>query len=88
MDVAFAHAHGIAHRRLQNSLFPFGLVNQMIIRETPMLVQWLLRNEYGKQFSSDEAVRQDKGEKLNSSQLFIFESVVRFVVALDPLSTP
>lgn len=51
----------------------FGLVNQAIVREAPMLVQWLLRNEYGQKISA-ESVLADGSAKLNQSQLFIFEA--------------
>jgi ABC-type uncharacterized transport system fused permease/ATPase subunit len=44
VDAEFKNVHENALHRLTTSL-GFGLVNQAIVRETPMLVQWLLRNE-------------------------------------------
>ena len=40
----------------QNSSFQFNLVHQGIVREAPMLVQWLMRNYYGQHYGSDEAL--------------------------------
>ena len=65
----------VALKRLQLN-WSFGMVNQAIIRETPMLAQWLLRNEHGKRFGDDEAIKIDGGAALNSNMLFIYESVI------------
>ena len=45
VDAEFKNVHRLALHRLTTSL-GFGLVNQAIVREAPMLVQWVLRNEY------------------------------------------
>ena len=52
----------------------FGLMNQFVVREAPMLVQWILRNEYGKRWGDDERLRADSGRALNQAQLFLFNS--------------
>uniref|UniRef100_A0A7S4KUP4 ABC transporter domain-containing protein n=1 Tax=Paramoeba aestuarina TaxID=180227 RepID=A0A7S4KUP4_9EUKA len=52
----------------------FGLVNQAIVREAPMLVQFLLRNSYGQQWGSDEELTKDAGRALNHAQLFLFNA--------------
>ena len=39
-----------------HSSFRFNLVNQAVVREAPMLVQWLMRNYYGLNYGSDEAL--------------------------------
>lgn len=74
-DKRFEAVQEVAEVRLRAN-WSFGIVNQGIIREAPMLTQWLLRNEHGKQFGHDEAVRADGGAALNASNLFIYESVV------------
>mmetsp|Transcript_17915 Transcript_17915/g.50472 ORF Transcript_17915/g.50472 Transcript_17915/m.50472 type:complete len:1265 (+) Transcript_17915:174-3968(+) len=57
--------------RLQKS-WKFGLINQQIVREAPMLLQWLLRNEYGKNWGTDEELCRDGGQELNRAQVFLF----------------
>uniref|UniRef100_A0A7S3V235 ABC transporter domain-containing protein n=1 Tax=Aplanochytrium stocchinoi TaxID=215587 RepID=A0A7S3V235_9STRA len=53
----------------------FGLFNQAIVREAPMLVQWILRNEYSKRaFATNESVQADGGQLLNYNQLFLFNA--------------
>ena len=39
-----------------NQSLRFNLVNQAIVREAPMLVQWLMRNHYGNNYGSDAAL--------------------------------
>jgi ABC-type uncharacterized transport system fused permease/ATPase subunit len=41
---AFDEVSRLAHHRVKVSL-SFGVVSQAIVREAPMLVQWILRNE-------------------------------------------
>ena len=71
----FDSVSALAFHRLKVSL-SFGVVNQAIVRETPMLVQWLLRNEFGKRAGSDESVLADQGQSLNGNMLFIYEAVM------------
>lgn len=77
--VSMLHSH-----RLSTN-WTFGLVNQAIIREAPMLTQWLLRNAYGQQYGSDSAIQADNGVKLNGNQLFIYEAVMNTFDAISRL---
>jgi ATP-binding cassette, subfamily D (ALD), peroxisomal ABC transporter len=71
---SFVEAAKATGRRLQSSM-TFGIFNQAIIREAPMLVQWILRNEYSKRaFVSDADVAKDSGQKLNKDHLFLFNA--------------
>jgi len=74
----------LAFHRLKVSL-SFGVVNQAIVRETPMLVQWLLRNEFGKRAGSDASVLADQGQSLNGNMLFIYEAVMYSFDSLSKL---
>lgn len=59
----------LEYSRLRANFF-FGLVSHAVVREAPMLVQWLLRNAYGLSFGAD-AIGKD-GEKMvaiNSGQV-------------------
>ena len=71
----FGSVMEVALKRLQLN-WSFGMVNQAVIRETPMLAQWLLRNEHGKHFGDDAKIQADGGAALNSNMLFIYESVI------------
>merc|ERR1740130_2255233 len=51
-----------------------------------MLVQWLLRNEFGRNLSEDE-VQADGSARLNQEQIYIFEATNRTFSALAELLT-
>jgi ABC-type uncharacterized transport system fused permease/ATPase subunit len=84
VEEQFGKVYGIQMQRLQES-WNFGLVNQALVREAPMLVQWLLRNSYGQSYGTDQEVADDAGVELNSNQLFIYESVIRSFESLAAL---
>ena len=62
----------------------FGLFNQAIVRESPMLIQYLLRNEFGK-LTSDASISQDAGNALNQQQLFLFNATTHVFEQLGEL---
>ena len=64
----------------------FNLINGAIVREAPFLVQWILRNEYGKKMS-DGDVLKDGGVKLGNAQAFIFDAVTQMFDCMGQLLT-
>lgn len=80
VEFEFNKVHAIQLERLTES-WNFGLVNQALVREAPMLVQWLLRNMYGQ----SHVHADDQGVKDSTKNLFIYESVVRSFESLAAL---
>jgi ABC-type uncharacterized transport system fused permease/ATPase subunit len=72
VEARFGSLLRAAWQRL-NTNWRFGLFNQAIVRESPMLIQYILRNEYGRK-ASDISVTKDSGKKLNEDQLFLFNA--------------
>eukprot|EP00037_Helgoeca_nana_P013920 m.128958 g.128958 ORF g.128958 m.128958 type:complete len:749 (+) comp22301_c0_seq23:1622-3868(+) len=75
----------LEYSRLRANFF-FGLVSHAVVREAPMLVQWLLRNAYGLSFGAD-AIGKD-GEKMvaiNSGQVVIYELTLMAFSSLSRL---
>ena len=56
-----------------NTQWKFGMINQLIVREAPMLVQWQLRSHYGNQFK-DTDMMKDSGQTVNAGQLYLFNA--------------
>lgn len=57
--------------------FAFGLVSHAVVREAPMLVQWLLRNAYGLSFGA-KGIEKDSGVAINSGQVNILSQPASF----------
>eukprot|EP00038_Savillea_parva_P019941 m.29771 g.29771 ORF g.29771 m.29771 type:complete len:1290 (-) comp4631_c0_seq1:347-4216(-) len=74
---------GLEFSRLRANFF-FGLVSHAIVREAPMIVQWLLRNSYGLSLGAD-AVERDNGVTINSGQLIIYEVTLMAFSSLSRL---
>ena len=73
----------VHHRQFET--WKFGLLNQLIVRETPMVVQWVLRNSYGQNWGTDAEVQADAGRELNRNQLFLFNATNYMFEALGQL---
>lgn len=52
----------------------FGCVSYVLVREAPMLVQWLLRNAHGQTFA-DASIEADQGASLNQGASMVHISV-------------
>ena len=62
----------------------FNLVNGAIVREAPFVVQWVLRNEFGKHVK-DAEVLKDGGTSLGGAQTFIFDATTQMFDCMGQL---